>query len=228
MRSIFFFSALVFAGICTAQNELQPDEDRALVKVFVGDMEGNVRYQDLIRFQGQSGAVYQGLSDRQGNFAVLLPEGDTYTIYITGLGEEEEYSELEIPAQPGKIRASVEIRYQPERTFTLRNVHFDSGKSTLRSESFASLNEIAQALRLRTELTVEIAGHTDDVGNDQANLSLSQARAEAVVKYLVSKGVSAKQLQAKGYGESQPIADNATPEGRQANRRTEARILNDL
>ena len=78
---------------------------------------------------------------------------------------------------------------------------------------------------LETGLAVEIGGHTDDIGNEADNLSLSQRRADAVLDHLISAGVDRDALEAKGYGESRPRADNATEDGRARNRRTEFRIL---
>jgi outer membrane protein OmpA-like peptidoglycan-associated protein len=75
---------------------------------------------------------------------------------------------------------------------------------------------------------IEIAGHTDDVGEPAANLILSQKRAESVRNYLISNGIKAERVIAKGYGEEQPIAANDTSEGRQINRRTEVRIVKEL
>ncbi|CAG0911628.1 unnamed protein product, partial [Cyprideis torosa] len=87
------------------------------------------------------------------------------------------------------------------------------------------LDEAATTLRKFPELNIEISGHTDSAGNDQLNMNLSQARAEAVKQYLISKGSDGNKLTAKGYGETQPIADNATAAGRAANRRVELKIL---
>ena len=72
---------------------------------------------------------------------------------------------------------------------------------------------------------IEIAGHTDNVGNDADNLKLSQQRADAIRQYLIKKGIQPPRVIAKGYGASQPVADNSTDEGRRRNRRTEVKIL---
>lgn len=74
-------------------------------------------------------------------------------------------------------------------------------------------------------MVIEVAGYTDNVGSDAANMKLSQQRAETVRNYLVSRGIKADKIQAKGYGSSDPVADNSTPEGRKQNRRTEIHIL---
>ncbi len=76
-----------------------------------------------------------------------------------------------------------------------------------------------------TKLTIELGGHTDDVGGDEANLKLSQDRADTVREYLIGKGIEPDRIASKGYGEARPVASNATPEGQAANRRVEFTIL---
>lgn len=105
-------------------------------------------------------------------------------------------------------------------------VQFETGTATLRSESDAILSEVARILREHAELElVEVQGHTDERGSDELNLKLGQERAEAVVSWLVRRGITADRLTAKGYGSSRPIADNTTDEGRAKNRRVELRVL---
>jgi OOP family OmpA-OmpF porin len=101
----------------------------------------------------------------------------------------------------------------------LKGVTFDTDKATLKPASIAVLDGVVELLRKRPEAKVEIRGHTDSVGKDAYNQKLSERRAQAVVDYLVSKGIPAANLSAKGFGESRPVASNDTPEGREQNRR---------
>lgn len=108
----------------------------------------------------------------------------------------------------------------------LRNLYFDFNAATLRSQSRIVLEEVAQALIERPSLVVEVQGHTDSVGPQAYNQSLSQARAQAVADYLVSfPELGRDRFIVRGYGESQPIAPNDTPEGRQENRRVELIVV---
>ncbi|WP_028297829.1 OmpA family protein [Olivibacter sitiensis] len=100
------------------------------------------------------------------------------------------------------------------------NLEFDLGKATIRPTSYASLDKVA-ALLVEKNFSLKLAGHTDNTGSLQTNMRLSKERAEAVKAYLVSKGANASRIEATGYGPSQPIATNATAEGRQQNRRVE-------
>lgn len=104
---------------------------------------------------------------------------------------------------------------------TLEGVNFENNKATLKPESFATLDQAAATLKEWGDVRVEVAGHTDSVGKDSYNLALSQRRAESVRQYLIGKGVAANRLFARGYGETRPVADNATEEGRLKNRRVE-------
>ncbi len=107
----------------------------------------------------------------------------------------------------------------------LEHVHFKTGSAELTHESWKELNTLAHTLKAHPGLKLEVSGHTDAQGNDAANLSLSQKRADAVVIYLKKSGIGQTILVAKGYGETQPIAPNDTPEGRAMNRRTEVKII---
>ncbi len=102
----------------------------------------------------------------------------------------------------------------------IRNLEFDFAKSTIRSTSYPSLNRVADLLKTK-DFSLKLAGHTDNVGSDAANMKLSKDRAESVKSYLVSQGVNPSRVEATGYGESQPIASNKTAKGRQQNRRVE-------
>lgn len=110
---------------------------------------------------------------------------------------------------------------QVPRRLVLEGVNFDFDKATLRQEDRDIIDKNAADLKEWGDIKVEVSGHTDSVGTDRYNMGLSLRRADTVRSYLISKGISADRLVAKGYGESQPIATNDTDEGRFQNRRVE-------
>ncbi len=110
-------------------------------------------------------------------------------------------------------------------TLQLKGVNFDYDSAALRADARPILDEAVTILKRYPQLRVEVAGHTDDRGSDAYNLDLSQRRAQAVLDYFVQMGIDAARLVPKGYGETAPVADNATDAGRAKNRRVELRIL---
>lgn len=107
------------------------------------------------------------------------------------------------------------------------NLEFETGKAVIRSSSFASLDNLAKLMLEKPAWKLHISGHTDNVGNDDSNMKLSKDRAESTAKYLKGKGVASDRFIVDWFGETKPIADNGTPEGRQKNRRVEMEIVFD-
>lgn len=110
-------------------------------------------------------------------------------------------------------------------TFVLKDIFFEFDKSTLLQQSYFELRKLLTLLATYPKMRIEISGHTDGKGSDSYNLRLSESRAKAVTDYLISKGVSERRLQYKGYGKSRPIDTNDTEEGRANNRRVEFKVL---
>ncbi len=202
---------------------------KASLKIKVTDFDGVALSGEKILFVGQKkGAEVNAISDDTGSGTVLLEGGDIYDIQIKSVGEAEDYSTIEIPSigeneQFGE--ALLTIMIEEAKSFTLNNVHFNTGSAELKTSSEQELKELVEYLNRKKEVQVEIGGHTDNVGEEEANKKLSQKRAEAVKQYLIKNGVSASRLKAVGYGETRPVADNSSDKGRALNRRTEVKIL---
>jgi outer membrane protein OmpA-like peptidoglycan-associated protein/tetratricopeptide (TPR) repeat protein len=134
---------------------------------------------------------------------------------------------------PGKTSGKQEItqnlvlkKLAVGNIFVLRNIYFDFDKSVLKPASNKELNNLLELLQKNPDMVIEIAGHTDSKGSDEYNQVLSKKRAQAVVNWLVSKGISKNRLSYEGYGESRPLASNDDEEeGRELNRRTEFKII---
>ncbi len=107
----------------------------------------------------------------------------------------------------------------------IEGVYFELGSARLTAESKQTLNRVVEVLKQFPQLRIEIQAHTDSLGQADSNQKLSEARARSVREYLISQGIAAGRLEAKGYGESRPVANNDTPEGRAQNRRVEFRVI---
>lgn len=124
-----------------------------------------------------------------------------------------------------KEREKVPVERQELQLNTaFNNIVFENGKAVIREVSFNTLDQLTQLLKENSTWKLNISGHTDNVGEDAANKSLSERRAEAVRTYLIGKGIDASRISSEGFGETIPLKSNDTPEGRSANRRVEFRI----
>lgn len=190
----------------------------------VATKDGSTPLQNAsIIFKPTQGQAYTGVTDSAGLFSIDLPKATPMTIYVKSITGEYEVGQLNIPKHVTGGKWDVEFN---DDQMELANVFFDPGKYTLLEGSFEALKSMAQGMKSNPKYKFEIAGHTDNVGSDQANLVLSQKRAQSVVDFLIAEGIDPRRLKAKGYGESQPKADNSTTEGRELNRRIEARPIN--
>ncbi len=123
------------------------------------------------------------------------------------------------------MKKAVESTNNADKTLSLKHINFETGSATLTAYSRYELDNLVTAMNTYPNLVIEVAGHTDNVGEAAANLSLSQLRAASVVKYLTDRGISEGRLRARGYGDTKPLAPNDSDENRAKNRRTEFTIL---
>jgi outer membrane protein OmpA-like peptidoglycan-associated protein len=112
-------------------------------------------------------------------------------------------------------------------TIVLTHLIFEQGKAVINPKSFTELDEVAAMLKENPKMEIQLEGHTDNKGNPEANMKLSQSRVDAVKKYLVGKGVKKDRVKTKAFGGSKPIATENTEEARAKNRRVEMRVLKD-
>ncbi len=115
----------------------------------------------------------------------------------------------------------MEAAFEEKGAYTFQNLEFATGSHELPAGALSELDALATYLQNKPGLKIEIGGHTDDVGQEEANQQLSERRARSVYEYLLAQGIPAERLRYRGYGERRPIDSNDTPEGRQRNRRVE-------
>jgi outer membrane protein OmpA-like peptidoglycan-associated protein len=156
----------------------------------------------------------KALLEKLGKFMpVKLPNG--VELNVPELGVER------------KLIAFIEDKSKPVDTktwFSFDRLEFETGSANLKPGSAEQLKNIAEIMKAFPKVKMKVGGYTDNVGSADANLKLSRTRAENTMQELVKLGVSAKRLEAEGYGEKFPVADNATEEGRAKNRRIDLRV----
>jgi len=164
-------------------------------------------------------------SSFDGMYATTLPYGIEYFISIDMRGYLFVSDALNLKGVKDEAGTKnfVLQKIQVGLKFELKNIYFDSGKATLKDESRVELDKLFDILT-RSAIVIELGGHTDSDGSDEANLKLSQDRVNSVKAYLTNKGVPTDRINAVGYGEKYPIADNSTPEGKAQNRRVEVKV----
>ncbi len=217
-----------------------PEEARAhpatYAKIAVYDKETGSPLRAIVTvrdLKNKGRYIWRAQADEQGEMLCLLPLGSDYSLEIYHNGylfysDHFALAEEHSPDNPFYLSVGLipvpkeeDLAKALKEPVVLRNVFFDSGSAELREESHYELDRLARLLKENYQLKIEIRGHTDEVGTEADNLALSQRRAKAVVEYLLAKGIDPSRLSSRGFGESQPVADNDTPEGRQLNRRTE-------
>ncbi len=167
-------------------------------------------------------------NEKTGKFLITLPAGHNYGLMIKKQGYMFYSENFNLPADEAykKVEKIIELPSIEEGARTvLSNIFFDFNSSKLKKESYAELNQIVEFLKDNPSVSIEISGHTDNIGSREYNLRLSEERARAVANYLIDHGISPDRLKYRGAGFDEPIAPNDTPEGRQKNRRVEFKII---
>lgn len=176
---------------------------------------------------GDEGEAY--VNPVTSEYKIVLPYGAKYSYRA----EAKEFIGIEKFIDLTQIKEYREIkndvitiaRIEVGVDVPLNNIFFEYAKATLSPDSYPELDRIADTMKENPNLVIEVQGHTDNVGSNESNLKLSQDRAEAVRKYLLSKKIQAARVTSVGYGETKPIASNDTEEGKAQNRRVQLAIV---
>lgn len=220
------------------ESKIKPTKDEAAMKFFVVDRNKNAPVEGVvISLTSPDGKkFYTEETDSAGYAEVLVPVGKKYELVYLSLGRKDIAARVVVEDEPNQ-NIKLTLRHKgwlpkkkpaaadPEPRFVLDGVEFDTAKSSIRPASFPRLDRVVEYMTHKKSSKIEISGHTDNVGRKAANKKLSRDRAQSVRQYLISKGIDGGRIQAVGHGDEKPIATNDTPEGRQKNRRIEAREL---
>ena len=163
-----------------------------------------------------------------GEYLLVLTEGSEYALNVDENGYlfYSAFFDFKNPGSFNPVKLDVYLQsVKKGKSVVLNNIFFNTNSYQLEDKSRTELDKVVTFLQKNPDVRIEFGGHTDDVGADKDNMQLSLKRAEAVYQYILSKGIAAARLKYKGYGETKPVADNTTEEGRKQNRRIEFIIL---
>ncbi|MEO9484499.1 MAG: OmpA family protein [Ekhidna sp.] len=207
-------------------DELKP-KPTIIVQGIVSNSESNEPLSALVLIEDlNSGELIatNKSNEETGEYLVVLPAGRDYSVSANAHGFFFYSQSFELPKDAVYAEIANDIPLEPIKKGTkvvLNNIFFETGKAELKPISYVELNKAVTLMKENKTMVIEVGGHTDSQGADATNLNLSQRRAQSVVEYMVLAGIERERLIAKGYGETVPIADNTTKEGRAKNRRTE-------
>ena len=212
------------------QEELQPDpvvliSGRVFDSKTKKPLSAKILYDDLSINKEVGIANSNG---QTGEYKIVLPYGKKYGFFAkkTGYMALSDNIDLTNVQQYQEITRDLYlIPIEVDEKIVLNNLFFQAGKSILLPSSYPELDRLKQVLDDNPDIKIEVVGHTNNIGDIQKLVQLSEQRAEAVKKYLVSKGVSPDRISTKGYGPNKPIASNNTKAGRTKNQRVEFKII---
>ena len=187
-------------------------------------VSADILFEDLVTDK----EVGEAISDpKTGSYRITLPNGKNYGIRAVAKGFLSVNENLELISITKYTEIEKDLFLVPievGETMQLNNVFFEQGKPILKSQSFPELDRLVQIMQENASIKIELGGHTDNVGNKDALMKLSQDRVLAVKAYLEKKGINKDRVAGKGYGSTQPIAPNTNEADRQRNRRVEFKI----
>lgn len=189
--------------------------------------EFGVPYPNAIIILSSSDTNYLVNIDNNGEGIIDLVQGIEFTVTSYISEEKFEFDEI-IFIEKNKNINQINIDLQFDlysKIFEIKNLNFESGKFNIQKQYFKDLENLVILLREQINIKIEIAGHTDSIGDNKTNIILSNNRAKSIKSYLVKNGILESRIKCVGYGEKQPITNNSTKEGREKNRRIEIRIL---
>ncbi|MFI5149825.1 MAG: DUF5723 family protein [Bacteroidia bacterium] len=214
---------------CPVVNLLVMDKDKNVIQKVKRNKDGTFSFETLpadenvlFSIEGEDTDELKEINIVVGGVSKKLVRGaDRYFRFEQLKADEHKLKELEEKDVP--IKLTKEEAQILKKAFS--NLEFETGKDVIKAESFPSLDELATLMKKKPEWKLKLSGHTDNQGKKQDNMKLSENRARAVAKHLMTKGVDEKRFKILWFGPDKPIAPNTTPQGRQKNRRVEMVII---
>jgi OmpA-OmpF porin, OOP family len=210
----------------TKQGEKTQEGDRTKIQYYIKEGSKQPSFLQIRRNYGNAVKNIGGMQlyddDRRSTFKVTK-NGKEAWIALEAFNEGRNYELVILDMAPMAQEVTADAMYSAltKDGFMALYINFDTGKSKIKPESMAIVEQIAALLKAHPELKVSIEGHTDNAGTPQSNKDLSMQRAKAVVSAVAQKGIIAARMTAIGWGQEKPIADNRSEEGKTKNRRVE-------
>jgi OOP family OmpA-OmpF porin len=185
----------------------------------------------LVEYHEYPAAVIKGeapTDHETGKYTIVLPYSEKFVVSAHAHGYVASFDTLNYANATEYTEITKDFYLTPiikGEKVILKHVNFETNSAVLESSSFIELDKVAEFLIENPEVKILIGGHTDNAGFADKNLTLSEARAKSVMDYILSKGVTPDRLESKGYGQTQPIVANDTPENMRTNRRVDFTIM---
>jgi outer membrane protein OmpA-like peptidoglycan-associated protein len=206
---------------------LEPEKVRIFLDVADIKNNGKIRSKIIIRNKSRNEVI-----EAHGNEYVALRAGDRYEIESTSSNGYAfnsttiDLTSKDATTQAANVNVGMKLtKLEKDAKLELKNINFESNSVQLSEGSYQELLRVVKLMEENPTLKVEIAAHTDDIGASEYNRILSDRRAQSVVEYLIDNRITSSKFQAKGYGESEPLATNDSDENRAKNRRVELKVL---
>jgi outer membrane protein OmpA-like peptidoglycan-associated protein len=217
------FTLLTAFCILAAQAIAQDDELLAWGKVLDArthkGIEANIRYSSI-----PTGSIFGKFNDSTFSFPIFGVAKYRITAEARGYNPRTIILDPKEVDDLKKVTRNIVLTPNGE-AIRLSHLIFAQGKAVIQPQSYQELDEVVQMMKDNGKIVIQLEGHTENLGNAQANLDLSQDRVDAVKKYITSKGISKSRVKTKAFGGSQLLSHETTPEARVLNRRVEMRIL---
>ena len=218
IRFTFLFWLLGFSALAQVQEITV--EGQVLDALNRKGIKSSIRYKSY-----PTGGISGRFNDSTFSFTIFGSSKYQVT------AEAEGYIPLTIIVDPkesvnNKIQRNI-LLTSTLRAIILDHLIFEMGRAVINSKSYSSLDEVVAMMKDNTKVVIQLEGHTDNLGNAEKNMKLSQDRVEAVKKYLVSKGIDKNRVKTKAFGGTQPMSNERTEEAKALNRRVEMRVLKD-
>lgn len=209
----------------------QIEEGHAEFRIWITDFENIPESEAKITVFDDEGFKEEGVTDIDGKVNITVPQGKSYKVNVGKFDTTFYFHDgIMVPTEPVGYPFSLQLKIKLINQYIkISNlaIHFASNVSAIDKKYNNALDDLYKQLKANPNMRIELAAHTDNVGSDEANMRLSQRRADSVKDYLINKGIAKNRIVSKGYGESDPLADNATEEGKARNRRTEVRVISE-